>query len=118
MTEPLVIALDYDNTYDADPVAWDHFIKIFKGRGHHVVVLTFRDDRYDKTPLLLDLEKSIPVYYTRGVAKRWWSDQFGPGKIDVWIDDRPEAIISNSLLDREKLAIWRAEDQKTHYPND
>jgi hypothetical protein len=115
-TSPLTIALDYDCTYDADPALWDLFIYNSERAGHKVVLLTYRDANFDKTPLLLELEKKIPVYYTGGVAKRWWSEHFGPGKIDIWIDDRPEAIISNSHYSPEALAEWRKGDRERHYP--
>lgn len=116
MTSQLTIALDYDGTYDEDPDLWDFFIEKCLKRQHDICLITFRDDRYDKTPLLLKLEKKIPVYYTRGVAKRWWADQFGPGKVDIWIDDRPEAIINNSMFSASELQIWRVADNLAHYP--
>jgi len=116
MTE-LKIALDYDSTYDADPKLWNSFIASCKTNGHTIFLLTYRDERYDKTPLLIELEDYIPVYYTRGVAKRWWAEQFGPGKIDIWIDDRPESILDNSKFSPEALAEWRVGDREKHYPS-
>lgn len=113
----LNIALDYDGTYDAHPTLWDMFIYNAFSLGHRVSIITYRDNRFDKTPLLEALEKfGIPVYYTGGVAKRWWAEHFGPGKIDIWIDDRPEAIINNSLYSPEALAEWRQGDRQRHYP--
>lgn len=103
------IALDYDRTYDADPEMWDDFIRLAQAMDHEVVLLTYRDDRFDVTPLLERLSETIPVYFTRGVAKKFWSEQFGPGSIDVWIDDKPEAILNNSGLPREGLQTWRRE---------
>lgn len=109
----MLFALDYDGTYDADPGFWDDFIDKALLDGHNIILATYRDDRYDKTELLVQLEKHIDVYYTRGVAKKWWLEQFAPvenSRPDVWIDDRPEAILSNSGLNREGLAVWRKGD--------
>lgn len=106
----MLIALDYDNTYDRTPALWMKFIDLFMREGHTVILATYRDAYFDKTPLLERLEKRIPVYYTRGVAKKWWLEQFAPvehSRPDVWIDDRPEAILYNSGLNREELFEWR-----------
>lgn len=103
------IALDYDKTYDADPELWDDLIRLCEVMGHEIVLLTYRDERFDVTPLLESLSERIPVYFTRGVAKKFWSEQFGPGPIDVWIDDRPEAILNNSHFAPDQLVHWRKE---------
>lgn len=116
-TKSLLIALDYDKTYDADPDLWQIFANKAVLRGHRIVLATYRDDRFDKTPLLKEAETLFPVYYTRGVAKRWWLEQFGPeDKVDIWIDDNPEAILYNSKLPKEALAAWR-EEQKGNLPH-
>ena len=38
----MIIALDYDKTYTADPNLWDAFIKFAVFRGHKVICLTMR----------------------------------------------------------------------------
>lgn len=43
MAQPqLLIALDYDKTYTADPVLWETFIAAAKHRGHSVIIATMR----------------------------------------------------------------------------
>lgn len=106
----MLIALDYDHTYDRAPDLWKKFIDLFENEEHTVILATYRDDRFDKTPLLEELEKIIPVYYTRGVAKKFWLEHFAPAEHsspDIWIDDRPEAILNNSGLNKEGLSEWR-----------
>jgi hypothetical protein len=110
-TDPFIIALDYDGMYNRDPDFWNDFIKMSHTRGHKVVLLTYRDERFDRSSLLDELEKIIPVYYTRGVAKKWWNTYFGTGHVDIWIDDRPEAILNNSSLPPGPLAEWREENK-------
>lgn len=103
-----VIALDYDETYTADPLFWREFMSSARERGHNVFICTYRDDRFDRTDELDFLEQDdFDVVYTRGVAKRFWCEQFGPGKVDVWIDDEPEAILNNSNLSVDGLHVWR-----------
>lgn len=108
----LLFCLDYDHTYDADPAFWNDFIETAWASGHDVILATYRDERFDKTEHLVFLERMIPVYYTRGVAKKWWLEQFAApehSRPNIWIDDRPEAILHNSGLNREGLKEWRDE---------
>lgn len=101
------IAVDYDNTYTEDPEFWYDFMVEAKERGYNPVICTFRDERYDMTDgLQFLIEDDFDVYFTRGVAKKWWMEQFGIS-IHVWIDDRPEAILHNSAYTKADLAVWR-----------
>ncbi len=103
------VALDYDNTYTADPEFWNAFIARAKYNGHQVRIVTARDERFDRTAALAELEKRIPVIYCRGVAKQWYLTHFGEGfTVDVWIDDKPESILNNSEFSPDNLATWRA----------
>ena len=105
------IALDYDNTYTADPEFWYEFMLDAKERGHDIFIVTYRDERYDMTDgLQFLIEDDFEVYFTRGVAKKWWMNQFAPEyhrDVCVWIDDKPEAILNNSVIDNEGLEAWR-----------
>lgn len=105
------IALDYDATYTLDPGFWEEFEEIAGRNGHDVRIVTIRDDRYDRTPDLIELERYFKVIYTRGVAKKWFVSHFVPDfhPVDVWIDDRPETILANSETTPEDLAAWRAQ---------
>ncbi len=103
------IALDFDNTYTADPFLWNAFINSAHSSGHEVRIVTARNERFDRTAALVELEKHIPVIYCRGVAKEWYLTHFGDGFVpDVWIDDRPQSIFMNSEFAPDKLAEWRA----------
>lgn len=103
------IALDYDGTYSADPALWSAFIQIALASGHDVCIVTARSDRLDRTPPLVDLEEEVRVIYTRGIAKKWFLEHFGEFIPDIWIDDRPESIFSNSSMSPAELDKWRAE---------
>lgn len=103
------IALDYDNTYTADRHLWNNFIQTCRIVGHDVFIVTARYADRDKNDELRALEKKVPVIYCQGVAKRWWCLHFGPGKVDIWIDDKPDNIIENSTYSFDGLQAWRAE---------
>lgn len=83
---PLVIALDYDNTYTDAPELWDEFIKSATRRGHVVVCVTYR------TPdMPIETEMQIPVFYTSGQLKADFMREYGL-EPSIWIDDMPELI--------------------------
>lgn len=104
------IALDYDNTYTEDPEFWYEFMETARGKGYEIFIVTFRDERYDMTEgLQFLIEDDYEVYFTRGVAKRWWMEQFAPEHHNptIWIDDKPEAILNNSNYTVNDLHVWR-----------
>jgi hypothetical protein len=80
----MLIALDYDKTYTADPALWDDFIQSAKDRGHTVKIVSMR---YPSEPI-----ESVPVdvVYTSRKAK---ATIF---KADIWIDDSPTWIFEDS----------------------
>ncbi|QDP59490.1 MAG: hypothetical protein GOVbin4162_64 [Prokaryotic dsDNA virus sp.] len=83
------IALDYDETFTADPELWKMFISACEYRGHSVKFVTYRPDRNDgyNDDILLDAESlKIDVIFTGGKQKENFWDA------DVWIDDSPETI--------------------------
>lgn len=88
----MLIAIDYDDTYSADPELWDHFISQAEIRGHDVVCVTCRRDTEENRK-----ECKIPSlvwnahYFTNLASKRWHMEQRGLF-VDVWIDDKPETV--------------------------
>jgi hypothetical protein len=105
------IAIDYDLTFSLDPHFWRAFVELVVRHGHECRCVTIRDDRFDRTAPLVDVEQLMRVHYTRGVAKRHHmaSDPDASDWVpDVWIDDKPESIVNNSPTTRDKLIEWRA----------
>lgn len=112
------ISFDYDNTISADLEGWHQVMNLMRDRGHEVFVVTFRDEDHDwNDDLIFLLEDDFNIYFTGGVAKRWWCAHFGPGNVDVWVDDKPEAIINNSDFSPEQLVVWREGNQTKEYVN-
>lgn len=102
------IALDYDDTYNRAPAMWLAFARLAMKDGHDVRIVTARDENHDRTAPLIELEKHLPVIYTKGIAKRWFLSHFGDGfTADVWIDDKPESILGNTTSTPDDLAAWR-----------
>lgn len=97
------IALDYDQTYTADPKLWNNFIDDATNKGHDVRIVTARNPVLDKIDV-----GDIPVIYCDGVAKRFVCHHFENWDPDIWIDDKPQSVDNNSTATKEVLAEWRA----------
>ena len=81
----MLIALDYDGTYTADPALWDAFIATAQARGHTVNILTMRypTETIERAP--------CQVVYTSRKAKHG----FIPA--DIYIDDKPGFLFQDSI---------------------
>lgn len=111
------IALDYDGTYTNDTLLWKTFISICKYAYHKVIIVTARNKDLDENEELRELAANgVRVIYCDGVAKKHvilmlQSRGEEDLKIDIWIDDKPESIVSNSPTTLESLKLWRATRQ-------
>lgn len=105
------IAIDYDNTYSSCPDMWSDIISIMKSFGNDVRIVTTRSPRDDNIDGRIDPD--IPIIYCDGVAKKyychWFANDYEGWDPDIWIDDKPESILENSLGTRESLKKWRSE---------
>lgn len=104
----MLIALDFDETYNKDPVLWDEFISTANALGSKVILATYRHETLDPDPLIDELKKWIDCYFTDGKAKRPFLEALGI-KVDVWIDDNPFSITQDSAWkhDSPELHAWR-----------
>lgn len=111
------IALDYDRCYNVDKEFWNKVVDLAKEHNHDIRIVTARspvDDVLDK-----DRVPDIPVIYCDGIAKRffchWFVDKTSAEDRgwdpDVWIDDKPQGIDSNSNATKEILAEWRKSEE-------
>jgi len=88
----LIIALDFDDTYTADPDLWSAFVKKAQGNGHYVMVVTYRMASYGVS----DIEAALPgieIVTTEGAQKRQYLRENGFPEPSIWIDDMPELIV-------------------------
>jgi hypothetical protein len=81
----MLIALDYDKTYTADPALWDNFVDLAQSRGHTVKIVTMR--RPDEA---IDTDVA-DVVYTNRKAKS------SVIRADIWIDDSPHWVYQDSV---------------------
>lgn len=86
----MIIALDYDKTYTADPELWNEFVKSAVNKGHKVICLTMR------YPAEKIENWYVPIYYTERKAKLIWAKQNNI-RVDIWIDDRPAWLFDDAL---------------------
>ena len=96
-TKKMKIALDYDETYTADPNFWFAFVKLAKLNGHTVTFVTYRYELNEGASLNEDIKKvakslDIDVVFTNGKQKA------GLFNADIWIDDEPVTIPTSSEL--------------------
>jgi hypothetical protein len=90
------IALDYDNTYTADPKLWNEFVKGAVKSKHAIRIVTYRSVTSDNENLIEAAKKlGVRIMFTAGVAKRKHCTDKG-WEPDIWIDDKPESIIEDS----------------------
>jgi hypothetical protein len=91
----MLICLDYDGTYTADPIFWDQFIDNAKASGHRVICTTMRyEDEGDEVKEYLE-SRVEAIYFTSRSAKKPWLLQRGI-KPDIWIDDMPEWLVQDA----------------------
>jgi len=88
----LTIAIDYDDTFTADPDLWRNFIGMAQLRGHRVVCVSARRDTFDNRQEIRDaMPDDVPVLLSYDRPKRDFVEAEGV-QVDIWIDDMPEAI--------------------------
>ena len=107
----MLIALDYDGTYTADPGLWHPFIAASRARGHVVFVVTMRfpsEGREVEQRLGPHVDRII---FTGREAKRRHLARLGHD-VDVWIDNHPEYIEGDAspatLAGVRRSARWGA----------
>ncbi len=85
----MLIALDYDRTFTADPMLFVEFGRLARERGHQVVCVTMR---HESEPIA---DFPHEVVYTGRKAKKPHMAALGRS-VSVWIDDSPEWILEDS----------------------
>lgn len=91
----MLIALDYDGTYTADPDLWLVFIDTARQRGHKVWVVTMRDEFELEDVRRQLLNRVDRIVATARKAKLQYLDARGICP-DIWIDDRPDFILRDA----------------------
>lgn len=92
----MIISIDYDHTYTADPELWRQFIRSCQFHGHTVICTTGRKERPSGREVTLPPE--IPVICAHNEWKALAAARLG-FDVDVWIDDEPGHIEPPRKLD-------------------
>lgn len=87
----MLFALDYDNTYTADPELFDKFIDLARERGHRFICITQR--RATAENMKEVKFPKVRVYFAEMGSKIWYAENVIGEKVDVWIDDDPKALL-------------------------
>jgi len=85
------IALDYDDTYSADPAFWERVIELAKSFNHNIQIISKRGKDNQGESIKVT---SCPVHYTNRQAKALYCAEHGLHP-DVWVDDAPMNIFTN-----------------------
>jgi len=92
MSDKQTIAIDYDDTFSADPEMWILVIQTWKDYGYQVICVTARKPTFENRKELSDaLPDDIPLLLAYDEPKRQFAEKQG-FKVDIWVDDTPEAI--------------------------
>ena len=90
------IAMDFDDTFTADPQLWSRFIKDAKERGHRFYCVTARRDSAENIELINQwfdkYECQMPIVFANLASKVATMEKRGI-KVDIWIDDAPFALV-------------------------
>lgn len=92
----MIIAVDYDGTYAADPETFNKVIEVFQAAGHTVICVTGRDGGAMGDIVRATIGQLIPCIFA---GKDWKVDAAKTAgyDVDVWIDDNP-GMISKQVL--------------------
>lgn len=109
------IALDFDGTVTESFELWSWFVKMFRGAGHDVRIVTFRSRHEVTTDLLNFLQMTeddsgtqIPIIFTGRVWKQQYCREAHNWDPDIWIDDAPALINhDDGIWEPEKLNAWK-----------
>lgn len=92
MVSPLLISIDFDDTFTADVEMWSRVIAEFQRSGHRVICVSARPDSDShKRELSRALPNGVDVLLSCFEPKRAFALKQGYA-VDIWIDDIPEAI--------------------------
>lgn len=93
MNKQQVFALDFDDTFTADPEFWSDFVIRSQARGHVVICISAcRDTFQNRRKREEQLPSGVKIYCSYDKPKIQFADERNLG-VTVWIDDCPEMIV-------------------------
>jgi hypothetical protein len=96
----MIVAIDYDNTYNLHSFLFDKIILLFQEAGHTVICITNRTSENKKKEIVNSIGLLVPVIFAGSDWKRDAALKNGY-KVDVWIDDMPSSIEKQILIGKQ-----------------
>lgn len=93
----MIVSIDYDDTFTADPKAWSDVIKCLQACSHTVICVTGRYGTPEDIDQLTRALPGIQVVFARDEAKNDAAKIAGY-EVDVWIDDLPSRVMSPKVI--------------------
>jgi len=88
----ILLAIDFDDTFTADPALWSAVIRLAKDGGHRVFCVSCRRETFENRAEMREaLPEGVPIFLTSFAPKEYFMGSRGH-KVDVWIDDYPLSI--------------------------
>lgn len=92
----LIIAIDFDDTFTADPMLFSTFIVMGKSQGHRFYCVTNRQKTMGDTELINDyldrFDCQMPIVFANEYGKVETMERLGI-KVDIWIEDAPRTLL-------------------------
>jgi len=87
----LVIGVDFDGTFNADPETFQKIVKAFQAAGHEVLLISQRteESRAEIDEVVGDL---MPICLVGGYSKIYGAMALYDKCVDVWVEDNPAAL--------------------------
>jgi hypothetical protein len=97
MTKKLLIVIDYDFTFTADPELWTEFVLSAQKKGHEVMCVTLRSHKIESEyeEVVNSIGKFCNIIFTSRNAKKKYLMDRGIYP-NIWIDDEPEHIFKSA----------------------
>ncbi|KKM71261.1 hypothetical protein LCGC14_1432440 [marine sediment metagenome] len=88
----LTIAIDFDDTFSADPDLWREFVGVATGRryGHKCILVTNRPEAMGND-VRAEVGDLMPIVFAGRLSKKEAAARAGYS-VDIWIDDNPEYV--------------------------
>jgi hypothetical protein len=94
----MIIAIDFDNTFNADTELWRKFITDAKERGHTCVCVTGRSNEGEYgAEVIRIIDGVMPIVFAGALWKREAAKRAGYD-VNIWIDDTPEYVAEQQVL--------------------
>jgi hypothetical protein len=92
----VILSIDYDKTWSADPSLWQQFARSASSRGHTVLLITNRTSAMSDEVYRNAGPYVRQVIFAGPMPKRKAAERHGYA-VDVWIDDHPETVAEGLL---------------------